>query len=121
MLINFSNHPYSDWSLIQKTAAEIFGKCVDLPFPQVDSMGDESYVRTLCTEYVQSIEQLADQEEIVVHIMGEMTFICLAIQMLQQRGIKCIASTTERIVTKLESGKIKSAFQFSRFREYQRL
>ncbi len=118
MLINISNHPYSNWSMEQKRAAEIFGKCVDLPFPQIDSSGDESYIKKLSCECVRSIETLAKQQEVVVHIMGEMTFTFLTILMLQQKGIKCIASTTERIVKETGFNKKETTFSFSRFREY---
>lgn len=119
MLINLSNHPYFSWSDDQKRAADVFGECIDMPFPQIDSHGDESYIRTLSNQYIGTIEGIADKKDIIVHIMGEMTFSFAVIAKLQQKGIRCIASTSERLVTETEPNQKEVTFCFSRFREYQ--
>ena len=52
-----------------------------------------------------------------VHLMGEMNFTFALITKLKARGIKCVASTTQRET--VEEGGVKvSKFNFVRFREY---
>jgi len=76
MLINISNHPYSFWGKNKRKAAEIYGKCIDLPFPLIDPQGDEQYIDRLAGEYFNEVIRYRGEvnEEIVVHLMGEMTF-----------------------------------------------
>jgi len=122
MLINLSNHPSTKWSPEQFAATRIFGKVVDLPFPDVDPSGDEEYIRSLCETYLQKIYDMGrDGEcaasEVTVHIMGEMTLTFALVNALQSRGITCVASTTERVVTEV-NGIRTSAFHFKQFRKY---
>jgi len=122
MLINLSNHPYAIWSNEQKCSAQVYGSIIDLPFPYIDPAGDEGYIQSLCDEYLQKIDAICkddtcDASTITVHIMGEMTFTLSMINVLQNRGIICIASTTER-VTKVENGVKSSEFRFVNFRKY---
>ena len=35
MLINFTNHPSALWSAEQKAAAQVYGKVIDLAFPEI--------------------------------------------------------------------------------------
>ena len=42
MFVNLSNHPSSNWTPEQISAAG--GNVVDLPFPQVLPDGDEAYI-----------------------------------------------------------------------------
>jgi len=122
MLINLSNHPAAKWSSQQLTAALIYGKIIELPFPDVDPSGDEEYIRTLCEEYLQKIDDISRDlachvSEIVVHIMGEMTFTFTMVNSLQKQGIMCIASATERVSSE-ENGVKISEFRFVQFRKY---
>ena len=56
MLINLSNHPFAKWSKEQTQAAiHQYGNIVDMPFPQVDSNGNEAYISSLADEYVSKI------------------------------------------------------------------
>lgn len=121
MLINLSNHPYEQWSELQKQAAQAFGECVDLPFPAVDPWGDEHYIAQLAEEYRQRVHRLAEKsagESVAVHLMGEMTFTYALLQMLREDGVACIASTTERMSTDLGDGQKEIRFEFVRFRNY---
>ncbi len=120
MLINLSNHPYAQWSDTQKQEARLFGDCVDLPFPLVEPMGDEKYIEALVDEYHNHILELRRQSnsEIVVHLMGEMTFVYGLLERLRQDNIRCIASTTERQTIDKGNGQKESQFEFSRFRNY---
>ena len=120
MLINLSNHPSAKWPPEQSAAAQVFGKVVDLPFPDVDPSGGEEYIRSLCETYMQKIDQVSiacRASEVTVHIMGEMTLTFALVDALQSRGITCVASTTERVVTEAD-GVRTSAFHFRQFRKY---
>jgi hypothetical protein len=122
MLINLSNHPSAKWSPEQLAAANVYGKVVDLPFPVVNPDGAEDHIRALCDEYLRKIDDICRDEacpvsEITVHIMGEMTLTFSIIEALQRRGILCVASTTERIVSEV-NGVRTSEFRFKQFRKY---
>lgn len=121
MLINLSNHPYNQWNTLQQQAAQVFGECVDLPFPAVDPAGDEHYIRKFALEYREKVHQLAAQKEsesVTVHLMGEMTLTFALLQMLQIDGIPCIASTSERMSIDLGNEQKETRFAFVRFRYY---
>ena len=51
MFINFSNHPYAQWSAEQKAAAQVYGKVIDLAFPAIDPADDEAALDSLATVY----------------------------------------------------------------------
>jgi hypothetical protein len=53
-----------------------------------------------------------------VHIMGEMTFCFALIEKLKQNNIKCIASTSKRIVNTISNNKKEIIFEFCTYREY---
>jgi len=122
MLINFSNHPAAKWSSQQLTAARVYGKIIELPFPDVDPSDDEAYIQTLCEEYLRKIDAICrdagcSAPTTIIHIMGEMTFTFAMVNALQKRGVMCIASTTERV--SLEENGVKiSEFRFVQFRKY---
>ena len=113
MLLNLTNHPSANWSEEQLAAAG--GKDLDLAFPQVAPDGDEAYIENLAKEYCNKILQTPNVT--TVHIMGEMNFTFSLITKLKAVGIRCVASTTERVVTEKNGQKI-STFNFIRFREY---
>lgn len=118
MLINLSNHPSAKWSSEQKNAASQFGEIVDLPFPDVDAAGNEKYIDDLASDYVNNVKYKATNNNIFVHIMGEMTLTFAIVRQLQKIGIPCIASTTQRLVTENPDGSKSVLFQFVRFRHY---
>lgn len=119
MLINLSNHPYSKWDEKQKAAAEKFGETVDLPFPAIDTNGDENYINNLADEYLQKIKKMGEGKELTVHLMGEMTFTFALVKRLQAHGIICVASTSERIVDESVPGHKDVIFRFTKFRKYE--
>lgn len=118
MLINLTNHPSARWSEEQKAAAGVYGEIVDMPFPQIDEAGDENYIATLADEYLQKILLIAERENVIVHLMGELTFCFALLCRLKKHCITCVASTTKRIVCEEEPGKKIVTFQFVKFREY---
>ncbi|MDR1653734.1 MAG: CRISPR-associated protein [Prevotellaceae bacterium] len=116
MLINLSNHPLKHWSLKQIAAAKAqFGEVADLPFPDVNPEGDEQYIMTIVTDYLEKL--LTFPKFAAVHIMGEMNFTYAMVNALKRRGINCVASTTERVATE-NKGVKTSEFRFVRFRQY---
>ena len=50
--------------------------------------------------------------------MGEMTLTFRIVELLKAQGIRCVASTTERIVTDLPDNRKETQFTFVQFREY---
>jgi len=119
MLINLSNHPIDEWDEKQKNeAASLYGKVIDIPFPAVPPQADSLEIDRMTDEYLQKIQTIAKNNEVVVHIMGEMTFCYALIQKLQKQNIKCVASTTERNVRFLPTGERAVDFNFIQFRAY---
>lgn len=116
MLINLSNHNVKEWQEEQlRQGKELYGEIVDMPFPAIDPHGDEQYIKKLAKEY---LIQILEKKPSAVHIQGEFTFTYCLVTLLKQNNIKCIASTTERVVKYNEDGSRTYYFKFVRFREY---
>ncbi|MBX2990250.1 MAG: CRISPR-associated protein [Bacteroidetes bacterium] len=123
MLLNLSNHPLSKWSHEQREAAEKqFGTVEDIPFPQLDPAASLESIREIVQQYVWKCEErIAENtttESNAVHLMGEFTFTYLFVKEMEPRGILCVASTTERIVTENPDGSKTTVFKFVQFRPY---
>jgi hypothetical protein len=119
MLINLSNHPSNKWPQQQIEAANQYGEIRDMPFPAIDPAASTDTVIGLAEGYLSEFEAMLGDNHLsgAVHVMGELTFCYALVNMLQKRGIRCVASTTERLVT--ENGNAKTVeFNFCRFREY---
>ena len=116
MLLNFTNHPYDNWTEKQKEEAiRLYGNVVDLPFPNIPPEATEEDIKQLAEEYLQKI---IDLNPTAVHIQGEFTFTNRMVKLLTDAGITCIASTTNRIVVENPDGTRTYKFEFVRFREY---
>ena len=121
MLINLSNHPSVTWKAVQlNTARKRYGSVLDLPFPRIHPLWNSMQVQELAAQYVQRCLDLfcEDQHEHAVHIAGEMTFTHAFVPLMQEKGIDCIASTSERLVNRLDDGKKAITFSFVKFRKY---
>jgi len=123
MLINLSNHESARWSEKQRqAAAQFFGEVQDFPFPTVDPAATLPNVMELAQSYLQSCLFMvapAALSSSAVHVMGEMTFVYQFVKLATASGLRCVASTTERIaVDKPDGGKI-SEFRFVAFRDYE--
>ena len=116
VFINFSNHPSSTWGEEQLAAARALGTVVDIPFPQVDPAMPLEQVKQLASESVQLIKSHRGTTT-TVHIMGEMTLLHHVVTRLKASGMRCVASTTERIATEVDGKKI-TEFHFVQFRDY---
>ncbi len=115
MFINISNHPSNCWTPEQMAEALVYGEILDIPFPVVSPTIEKSMVQNLA---LKTIDQLPKAAPLTVHIMGEMTLTYAIVSILKDRGIRCVASTTERIVTDNPDGSKTSIFKFVQFREY---
>lgn len=120
MFLNLSNHPSALWSAEQLAAAEKFGKIEDMSFPAIEPGATEDAVATLVDEYAAKIVDMNKNDNITVHLMGEMTFTYALVKRLQQVGINCVASTTERITSLRSDGVKEVKFQFVKFRRYEK-
>ena len=119
LLVNLSNHPSDFWGVKQKEMAKEYGEIKDLSFPMVDANDDTMYIETLVDVYFQKIKDLACDYEVTVHLMGELTFTFALLKRLQEYGIRCIASTSKRIVKEEVPGRKEEViFKFERFRDY---
>lgn len=117
VLLNLSNHPYSTWSENQKTAAAVYGECIDIKFPDIDAMSDEDDINGIVNEVISEIKSYTSKYKITVHVMGEMTFCFAIVKRLTDVGIKCIASCSKR-QAEINDGVKISVFDFERFRTY---
>ncbi|MEE3384455.1 MAG: CRISPR-associated protein [Prevotella sp.] len=118
MLLNFSNHPSSLWEERQVEATRQYGEIADMPFPSIDPGVSSETVKEMAKSYVHDILQIAKNHDVTVHVMGEMTFVFSVVTQLEEKGIRCVASTTERIVKDNDDGTKTSEFSFVGFREY---
>lgn len=121
MLINLSNHPSANWTAKQFNAAvKKYSEIIDLPFPHISPHSTKSQVIKKAKSYSTKCVKLIDNSSSkpnALHIMGELTFTFYLVNILKSKKIKCIASTTKRLVEEVNQSKT-SYFQFIRFREY---
>lgn len=117
LFLNLSNHPSSAWSEKQLVAARAYGDVVDMAFPNVPPCATEEDIDKMAVDCVDKIVERAGDAVPTVHVMGEMSLTFKVVQLLNDRGIRCVCSTTQRIVTE-QDGKKVTEFQFERFREY---
>jgi len=136
MLLNLSNHAAAKWSAPQKQAAEQrFGEVRDMSFPVIDPNADLETITELAHDYVWKCRDIFDDaanptdavrnpqsaiEKSAIHVMGEMTFVYQFVKLATAAGLRCVASTTERIAVDHPDGSKMSEFRFVRFREYEK-
>lgn len=118
MFINFSNHSLSTWTEKQIKAAKEYGELEEIVFPNINPQFTTEQVQMLATDYVAKILTHYPTENLTVHVMGELTFCFSVVQQLKEKGVRCVASTTERIVEETADNKKVTQFSFVQFREY---
>lgn len=118
MFINLSNHPFATWSSSQLSAAREYGELQEIAFPNIDPELSKAYVQKEADACVTMILETYPTENLTVHIMGEMTFCYHVVEQLKKARIRCVASTTERIVEETEDHQKLVRFSFVQFREY---
>ena len=112
--VNFSNHPSSEWDEEQLEASEIYGKVVDLPFPEVSPNADENEISILAEDYLQQILSL---DPVAVMCQGEYTLSFQVINKLKELNIRVLAACSERKTIEKNGFRI-SEFRFVRYRNY---
>lgn len=122
MLVNLSNHSFSQWSQEQlKAAQDRYGAVIDLPFPIVKPQATLEDVQSLADNMVEkcfSELRAAKEGMSAVHVMGEFVLTYRIIRKLESLGIPCVAATTERIVHDNPDGTKTHSFRFEGFRSY---
>ena len=118
MFINFSNHSLSTWAEKQIKAAKEYGELEEIVFPNINPQFTTEQVQMLATDYVAKILTHYPTENLTIHVMGELTFCFSVVQQLKEKGVRCVASTTERIVEETADNKKVTQFSFVQFREY---
>lgn len=118
LFLNLSNHSSDKWSKAQLDAARAYGEVVDMPFPVIDPGATTEEIHRLAEEYAEEISSKYPDCDLTVHLMGEMTFCFRLVTLLHARGVRCVASTTQRKTSELEGSKKESIFEFQAFREY---
>lgn len=119
LFLNLSNHPSSSWTAEQLAAAREFGEVVDMPFPQVAPDATEEGIGKLADEQVALIREYAREHDVTVHVMGEMSLTYRLVSRLTALGIRCVCSTSYRIVKDEGDGKRLVEFHFNKFRSYE--
>lgn len=116
MLLNLSNHTSVNWTGNQiNTALLMYLSIQDMPFPHIPPYMNSTDLDLLVEEYEAKIRK-ADPS--AIHIMGELTFTFRLVMRFKELGYRCIASTTERIVSEDGNGNKISNFNFVQFRDY---
>lgn len=106
MFVNLSNHPSTDWGEEQTKSALAYGEIVDVPFPSVPAFCSDKAMQKLAAKALDAVVKAAyPAREVTVHVMGEMTLTYRIVNKLKARGIRCLASTTERKVNDLGDGE----------------
>ena len=120
--VNFSNHPLATWSLEQLAAARALGlgepADLDGGMPLVPPAADRHEVARLAEELVEQ----AGPGLRGACVFGELSLTVALLRLLQQRGVRCFTSTTERISEERRQpdGSVikENRFRFVRWREY---
>ena len=118
VFLNLSNHPSSDWQENQVQAAQAYGAIQDKPFPPIPPEASNREVADLAEQYARELSVEYASYDLTVHVMGEMTFCFHLVALLRERGIRCVASTTQRLVAEAANGAKEVLFEFEAFREY---
>ena len=119
IFLNVSNHPVAKWSASQIDEAQKYGTIDEIGFPVVPPDMDNNEYNALIEECLAKINEIISGKNATVHIMGEMTLTFALVKRLQARGVRCVASTTERCVRETDDGAKESIFKFVQFREYE--
>lgn len=114
IFVNFTNHPSKYWEKKQRKEALKYGIIRDIPFPVVEPLGDEIYVKELAEIYVEKILRLHPS---AVLCQGEFCLAYQVVERLREKGIPVLAACSERRVR--ENGQKKEViFSFRQFRKY---
>jgi len=127
LFINLSNHPSIKWSKKQLLAVnDLFDddnevEIHDIQFPQIDPNLKFTQIKKLANDFANDIFNIEDDDNLIVHVMGETSFVVAFVNIMLQNICRIVVSTTERKVVETtdENGNtIKNVvFEFNQFRE----
>jgi CRISPR-associated protein Csx16 len=113
--VNLTNHPSSHWEQDQTEAAlALAGSVQDVRFPNVPPEASEKDLTTMAEACLAQLPRRATH----ALVQGEFTLAFEVVRQLQERGITCLAATTQRVVEETDGGRKTSTFRFVRFRAY---
>ncbi len=119
LFLNFTNHPYENWSDEQKKAAQKIGEVKDLPFPAISLYLSAEQIVELANS---NIEKIVEMSPCCVLCQGESVFSALMAFILTSKNIKTVSAVSVRSALEYqdENGRTvkKSIFEFCGFREY---
>lgn len=122
MFINYTNHPSTLWGDEQKKQAMMYGRIVDIPFPDISPQIEKDEIYNLAgSECRRLLSLLQEEKNSAVLCQGEFTFTYLMVKFLQEKRIKVLSAVSERKVREISDGNIvrkESEFCFRGFREY---
>lgn len=122
MFINYTNHPSALWGDEQKEQAMVYGRIVDIPFPDISpQIKKEEMYHLAGNECRRLLSLLQEEKDSAVLCQGEFTFTYLMVKFLQEKRIKVLSAVSERKVKEVSDGNIvrkESEFCFQGFREY---
>lgn len=126
IFINYSNHPYEKWSIEQKDAVAALAanypdrklEVMDIPFPNIHPAANTGQIATQAMLQTEEFEKLSLDNKVILHIMGEMTYVYNVVKRCERMEIICVASTTERLSVENPDGSKTVKFQFKQFRQY---
>lgn len=119
MLINLSNHHSNFWGEQQtNTAHKLYGDIFDISFPNVPAEIDEEHIKSMAKMLISDYLSSYNSTITTFHVMGEMTLTFQLVTLLKAAGFRCVASTSERVVSYAPDGTKNVTFNFVRFREY---
>lgn len=118
VFINLSNHPSENWGAEQRQAAEAIGTIIDMQFPAVEPEATAEAINKEADRLVAEIMKYAVDNLVTVHVMGEMSLTYAVVNKLSAYGVRCVCSTTNRVVREEGDGKRMVEFHFKQFRDY---
>ena len=91
--VNCSNHPSGGWLKAQKDAAEKYGTITDIPFPAVRCNLTDQQMEDLAEQMTAKIMEMQPE---AVMCLGEFVLCFRIVQKLKAKGIRVLASCSER-------------------------
>lgn len=116
--INLSNHPSKNWNQEQQEEARKYGEIIDYQFPAVSPYCTEAEIDAMAEKIA---AEVAEMKPAAVMCQGEYTLCFALVLKLKAKGLKVVASCSDRATVEEQKGNdtVKTAvFKFIRFREY---
>ena len=127
LFINLSNHPSNKWSFAQMAAAQVYGKVIDISFPDVPAEATEEDIQEMADQCMGSLDGVMAANhcsigEVVAMVQGEFTLTYALVTRLKEKKVPVLAACSRRDTVEIASGDgetIKtSKFTFVQFRKY---